>query len=66
MAQEIIPMENINSQAKENRQAEYQNTTDAMFMKAQRNEIPMQEWIDAVEQIRVKYPYVTEDLVIED
>lgn len=66
MAKHVFPAESVNEHAKQNRQREYQKTTDALFMQAQRGEIPMQVWLDAVAQIKNKYPYVTEDLVIED
>jgi len=66
MAKHTFPKESVNEHARQNRQREYQSITDPMFMKAQRNEIPMQDWLDAVEKIKTKYPYVTEDLVIDD
>lgn len=66
MAQHIFPMDSVNENAKQNRQREYEKATDALFMQAQRGEIAMQVWLDAVAEVKVKYPYVTEDLVIED
>lgn len=46
-----------NQKAQANRAAEYKTISDPLFMKWQRNEIDKQEWLDAVEQIREKFPY---------
>jgi len=65
MATQVFDKENLNEHARQNRQREFVETTDAMFMKAQRGEISMEDWVAAVEAVRSKYPYATEDLVVE-
>ena len=46
-----------NEKAKLNRAIEYKEISDPIFMKYQRGEATKQEWLDAVESIKVKYPY---------
>jgi len=46
-----------NTAAQNNRAAEYKAVTDPLFMKWQRGEIEKQEWLDAVEEIRGRFPY---------
>lgn len=65
MVQEIMPMDSINYHAKENRQVEYRKVADPLFFKAQRGDATMEEWQNTVAAIKAKYPYVTEDQVIE-
>jgi len=36
----------------------YKNESDALFFKAQREEITMQEWLDKVNAIKTKYSYL--------
>jgi len=36
----------------------YRNQSDPLFFKAQRQEIPMQEWLDKVNAIKAKYSYI--------
>lgn len=46
-----------NEDAKAARAAAYKDT-DPLFFKAQRGEITMQEWLDAVQAVKDKYPYI--------
>lgn len=39
------------------RQAGYQSTSDPIFMQYQRGEATEQEWLDAVEAVKVANPY---------
>lgn len=64
MPTETFLMADANAQAKLNRQAAYKEQTDGMFFKVQRGEITLDEWKNAVEEIKAKHPYVTEDVVI--
>lgn len=56
-AYEVQQIVQANDRAKEERAKAYKDTTDAMFFKAQRGEIEMQEWLDAVQAIKDRYPY---------
>ena len=40
------------------REEAYKNESDQLFFKAQRQEIPMQEWLDKVNAIKTKYSYI--------
>jgi len=62
---EIANQENYNSylssynQSQRLKRAEaYKNETDQLFFKAQRQEIPMQEWLNKVSAIKAKYSYI--------
>lgn len=62
---EIVNQENYNgyissyNQSQKLKRAEaYRNETDALFFKAQRQEITMQEWLDKVSAIKTKYSYI--------
>jgi hypothetical protein len=46
-----------NANQKQLRLKAYENECDPLFFKAQRNEITQQEWLDKVEQIKLRYPY---------
>ena len=65
MRKEIFTVENLNEHARKNREREYKNTTDPLFMEYKRGEIEEQVWLDAVEAIKKQYPYHTEPLVLE-
>jgi hypothetical protein len=65
MSKEIFKMEDVNAQAKKNREQEYKASTDALFFKVQRGEAQMSEWLDAVAKVKAKYPYVDADVEIE-
>ena len=39
-----------------NRMEAYRNESDSLFFKAQRGEIPMQEWTDKVQEIKLRFP----------
>ena len=47
-----------NNKQKELRAEAYKNESDPLFFKAQRQEIPMQEWLDKVNEIKTKYSYI--------
>lgn len=50
---------NYYNQSQKLKRAEaYKNETDALFFKVQRQEIPMQEWLDKVNAIKTKYSYI--------
>ena len=62
---EIANQENYNAyvnsynQSQKLKRAEaYKNESDSLFFKAQRQEIPMQEWLDKVNTIKTKYSYI--------
>ena len=65
MAIELFPMKSVNELARINRQSEYQKITDPMFMQVQRGELTMEEWQAAINNIKTKFPYVTEDLELD-
>lgn len=54
---EVKQKEIINQNAKLARAKEYAEIADPLFMKYQRGEVARQDWLDAVEGIRLKYPY---------
>jgi hypothetical protein len=63
---EIANQENYNgyvnsyNQSQKAKRAEaYKNETDQLFFKAQRQEIPMQEWLDKVSAIKEKFKKIT-------
>ena len=64
MGKEVFLAADINRNMAENRRVAYKET-DNLFFKAQRGEIEMSEWLAAVQAIKEKFPYVTEDLIIE-
>jgi hypothetical protein len=62
---EIVNQENYNgyvssynNKQKSKRAEAYKNESDQLFFKAQRQEIPMQEWLDKVNAIKTKYSYI--------
>ena len=62
---QIFPKESVNEAARQNRAREYREVTDALFFKAQRGEIPVEDWTNAVAAVKNKFPYVDEDLAID-
>ena len=64
MSTEIFKMEDVNLQAKKNRVRAYREETDTLFFKAQRGELDIEEWKAAVAEVKARFPYVTEDVVI--
>lgn len=65
MTQETFSVENLNEHARKNREREYKNTADPLFMEWKRGEIEEQVWLDAVQGIKNKFPYHTKPMVIE-
>jgi len=47
----------INEDMKAMRSKAYPVEADPLFFKSQRGEIPEQEWIDKVAEIKLRYPY---------
>jgi predicted NBD/HSP70 family sugar kinase len=44
------------AEAEANRKAAYAAEADPLFFRAQRGEIPEQEWLDKVAEIKARYP----------
>jgi predicted NBD/HSP70 family sugar kinase len=44
------------AEAEANRKAAYIAEADPLFFRAQRGEIPEQEWLDKVAEIKARYP----------
>jgi len=42
------------------RERAYKQEADALFFKSQRGEIPLQAWLDKVEEIRLRFPKSTD------
>jgi hypothetical protein len=53
-----VYVNSYNKKQKELRAEAYKNESDALFFKAQRQEILMQEWLDKVNAIKTKYSYI--------
>lgn len=47
-----------NSYLKLARESAYRNEADPLFFKYQRGEITEQEWLDKVNEIKLRYPYI--------
>ena len=65
MTQETFSVENLNEHARKNRELEYKHIADPLFMEWKRGEIEEQVWLDAVQEIKNKFPYHTKPMVIE-
>ena len=65
MAQEIFLKDNVNAQAQRNRDYEYQTIAQPLFMKVQMGRATQEEFQAVMNGIDAKYPFVTEDLVID-
>jgi predicted NBD/HSP70 family sugar kinase len=44
------------AEAEANRKAAYAAEADPLFFRAQRGDIPEQEWLDKIEEIKKRYP----------
>lgn len=44
-----------NETQRQKREEAYKNESDALFFKAQRQEIPVQEWLDKVTEIKERF-----------
>jgi hypothetical protein len=53
-----VYVNSYNNKQKELRAEAYKDESDSLFFKAQRQEIPMQEWLDKVNEIKTKYSYI--------
>ena len=65
MAQQIFTKENVNQHAQANRDADYQKSIHPMLVQLQLGRITQEQLQAAVAEIDAKYPFVTEDLVID-
>jgi len=65
MITENFTKESINEQASQNRERAYKESTDSLYFKAQRGEATIEEWENAVAEIKLKFPYTDKDLEIE-
>ena len=65
MATEIFTKENVNENLRKVRESDYAKFTDPMFMQVQRGEITNQQWLDEIQKIKNKYPYVEADVEID-
>jgi hypothetical protein len=52
-----IEKTSFNANQKKQREIYYQLMSDPIFMKWQRQEATQQEWLDAVEQVKLMFPY---------
>jgi len=48
-----------NETQRQKREEAYKNEADGLFFKAQRQEIPMQVWLDKVNEIKEKFKKIT-------
>ena len=62
---QVFTVEALNACAEENRKFAYTQETDPMFMQVQRGDMTMAEWTAAVQVIKDRFPYATEDLEVE-
>ena len=58
---ETFTAEDINAVAKENRRFAYTQESDPLFMEVQRGDATMEEYQAKVQEIKDRFPYVTED-----
>ena len=65
MAIETFKMEDVNAIAAENRRAAYTQEADPMFMQVQRGEITKDVWEAKIQEIKDRFPYVTDDLELD-
>jgi pyrroloquinoline quinone (PQQ) biosynthesis protein C len=65
MAQQIFTKENVNQHAQANRESDYQKIIHPMLVQLQLGRITQEQLQAAVAEIDAKYPFVTEDLVID-
>lgn len=65
MPVEVFKKDDVNACAEENRRFAYTQEADPMFMQVQRGEVTMEQWQAKVQEIKDRFPYVTEDLQIE-
>lgn len=65
MAIEVFKAEDINAIAKENRRFHYIKEADPLYMDFQRGDATREEWEAKVQEIKDRFPYVTEDKLID-
>jgi hypothetical protein len=53
----LPPLPPSNAAQAAQRQALYESTTDSMFFKTQRDELPLSDWLAAVEAVKARFPY---------
>lgn len=57
----IISLEEANRDIKYMREDEYKSKTDKMYLMSVRGECTQQDWLDAVQAVKDKYPYIKEE-----
>lgn len=65
MAQEIFTKENINFHAQANRENDYRKIIHPMLVELQLGRITQEQLQSAVAEIDAKYPFATEDLMVD-
>ena len=60
LEKEIITVEEYNSYQKEQRASAYKTESDPIFFKFQRGEAEEQEWLDKIEEIKIRFAYKEE------
>jgi hypothetical protein len=62
---ELFKMTDVNDIARSNREYYYKSESDQMFIMVQRGEITNDEWLAKIQEIKDRFPYVTEDLFMD-
>mgnify|MGYP003653378853 CR=1 FL=1 len=65
LKKELFKMADVNAIAKSNREHHYKTESDPMFILVQRNEITNDEWLAKIQEIKNRFPYVTQDLILD-
>jgi pyrroloquinoline quinone (PQQ) biosynthesis protein C len=65
MAQETFSKENLNFHAQANRETDYRKIIHPMLVELQLGRITQEQLQAAVAEIDAKYPFATEDLVVD-
>ena len=60
-----VEYETAYAQVEADRQGAYRATTDAIFFEFQRGDMTEQDWLDAVEAVKVAHPYPVDPSTIE-
>lgn len=65
IVKETFLKDDVNRIAEDNRQYFYKKEADPLYMQMQRGEVTMEEWQSKIDEIKAKFPYVDEDLVLD-
>lgn len=57
----IITLDEANNDIRLIRENEYVNSTDKMYLMSVRGECTQQDWLDAIQAVKDKYPYIKEE-----